>query len=151
MTGHALTITRTFKGVSPARVYTAWTDPDLIAQWYGPEGASCTIHEMSVMSGGAYRMTMVTPGGETHHLRGKFLELAPPRKVVLTWQWADAQTPDSMGGGETRVTVTFREVGPDTEMIMIHDKFTNEVQVTNHNMGWSSSFNKLATCVSAQA
>ena len=151
MKNHVLSITRTFKNVPPERVYMAWTDPDLVAQWYGPEGFTNTIHEMSVNVGGSYRITMQSPDGNKHSLRGRFIELNPPKKIVLTWQWENPETSGNVGTQETRVTVTFKKNGTGTEMRMVHDKFANDEQVSNHSMGWSSSFNKLDRTVSRNA
>ncbi len=148
MTGNAITITKVFKGVTPVRLYTAWTDPGLIAQWFGPEGFVNTVHAMDVRVGGSYRLTMLSPDGSSHPLRGTFLELVPREKICLTWQWENPETPESVGHQETRVTVTFKDIGGDTEMTMIHDQFNNEEQAANHNSGWTSSFNKLETVVS---
>jgi uncharacterized protein YndB with AHSA1/START domain len=144
MSEHVLKITREFAGVSPMQLYTAWTDPDLVAQWYGPESFSNSIHEFDARVGGRYWLTMHEPSGVKHPLRGVFRELEPGKKIVLTWQWEDEDTPDTMGHGETLVTVTFRSTPKGTEMIMLHEKFTSAEQVVSHNAGWSSSFNKLA-------
>ena len=38
MDNNRLVITKHFPNVAPGKVYAAWTDPAIIAQWYGPEG-----------------------------------------------------------------------------------------------------------------
>lgn len=145
MSEHVLKIVREFAGVSPMQLYTAWTDPDLVAQWYGPEGFSNSIHEFDARVGGRYRLTMHEPSGVKHPLGGTFQELVPGKRVVLTWQWEDEDTPATMGRADTLVTVTFAPTNKGAEMTMVHEKFTSAEQVESHNAGWSSSFNKLAT------
>ena len=54
--------TRVF-AASRALVFTLWTDPRHIAQWWGPNGFTTTIHEMDVRSGGVWRFVMHGPDG----------------------------------------------------------------------------------------
>lgn len=49
-----------------ALVYRAWTDPKLIAQWWGPHGFTNTVHEMDVRPGGMFRLTMHGPDGRDY-------------------------------------------------------------------------------------
>ena len=47
-------------------VWTAWTEPKHIAQWWGPNGFTNTIHAMDVKPGGVWRFIMHGPDG-THY------------------------------------------------------------------------------------
>jgi len=134
-----LIITKVFNA-SPEEVFAAWTDPVQLAQWYGPEGFTNTIHEFDLREGGTYRLTMHGPKGEDHPLRGTFRAIEKPKRLVMTWQW---EGEGGMGGGETVVTVELRAIGQKTEMTMTHAGFADEKEKTMHNQGWSSSFNKL--------
>ena len=134
----ALVITRTFDA-KPEDVFRTWTDPKLVAGWYGPEGFTNEIHEFDAREGGTYHLTMKGPNGEVHPLRGTFKTIKAPTKLVVTWQWQNGDT----WGAETFVTVEFKPVGDKTEMTMTHSGFADEKQKEMHNQGWSSSFNKL--------
>ena len=46
-----------------ALVFTPWTDPRHIVQWWGPNGFTTTIHEMDVRPGGVWRFVMHGPDG----------------------------------------------------------------------------------------
>jgi len=137
-----LVIKRTFDA-SPEDVFDAWIDPKQVAVWYGPEGFTNDIHEMSVEEGGTYHLTMNGPKGEKHPLRGIFKKLDRPNKLVMTWQWI---TPDGEGP-ETTVTVDFKDIGGKTEMTLTHTDLPSEESKEMHNQGFSSSFNKLAKLV----
>lgn len=149
MDNNRLVITKHFPNVAPGKVYAAWTDPAIIAQWYGPEGFSNTIHEMDVRPGGKYRLTMTSPDGGKSPLRGSFRELKKPEKIVFTWQWEGDGTPDNMGSQETVVTVIIRAAGKGSEMTMTHEGFATAEQAANHNMGWTSSFSKIEKVLAA--
>jgi uncharacterized protein YndB with AHSA1/START domain len=59
-------------------VYTVWTDPKLIPEWWG-EGT--VVEEMDVRPGGTYRFQ--TPYGV---VEGEFREVTPPARLVQTFQ-----------------------------------------------------------------
>ena len=46
-----LRITRTID-TPRARIWNAWTDPEQVAKWWGPNGFTNTVHEMNVRPGG---------------------------------------------------------------------------------------------------
>lgn len=128
------------------KVWQAWTDPHRIVAWYGPEGMTTEIHAMDVRVGGKYSLTMTSPKS-SHPLKGTFLELDAPHKLVMTWQWQTGGKGDVMGA-ETTVTVELKEVDGKTEMTLTHI-LPNEESKESHNQGWSSSFNKLSAELSS--
>lgn len=44
-----------------ALVFTLWTDPHHVEQWWGPNGFTTTIHEMDVRPGGVWRFPLLSP------------------------------------------------------------------------------------------
>ena len=81
-----LVIERVFKA-PPDKVFAAWTDPAILVKWFGPEGFSVPEHSLDVREGGAWRTVMVSPKGEPHTASGVYREIAPPRRLVMTWAW----------------------------------------------------------------
>src|SRR5579863_6976594 len=76
-----LVFTRHF--VAPRElVFEAWTNPQHVAQWWGPVGFTTTIHEMDVRPGGEWRLTMRGPDGTDYKNRIVFLEVAKPERLV---------------------------------------------------------------------
>jgi uncharacterized protein YndB with AHSA1/START domain len=61
-----------------AHVFSVWTDPDLIPEWWG-EGT--VVEEMDVRPGGAYRFRTALGAVE-----GEFREVEPPERLVQTFQ-----------------------------------------------------------------
>jgi uncharacterized protein YndB with AHSA1/START domain len=64
-------------------VWMAWTQPEAIAQWWGPEGFSNTIHSMNLEPGGEWRLTMHGPDGKNYANRSEFMEIEPLQKIVF--------------------------------------------------------------------
>jgi uncharacterized protein YndB with AHSA1/START domain len=83
-----------------AHVFSVWTDPELIPEWWGDE---TVVEEMDVRPGGTYRFR--TPFGE---ITGEFHEVVPPERLVQTFQ-NHLQTLEFEDLGErTKLTQTMR-------------------------------------------
>ena len=83
-----------------AHVYSVWTDPQLIPEWWGD---GTVVEEMDVRPGGSYRF-------RTQHgvVEGEFREVEPPERLVQTFQ-NHLQTLEFEDLGEqTRLTQTMR-------------------------------------------
>ena len=63
-------------------VWEAFTNPGHIAQWWGPEGFTNTIHKMDVRPGGEWKLTMHGPDGRDYDNASIFLEIVPMKKIV---------------------------------------------------------------------
>ncbi len=135
-----LTLRRTFQAPRE-KVFHAWTDPETLKKWWGPEGYETPEAEVDLRVGGRYRLGMrKLPDGEVFYLSGAFREISPPERLVYTWSWEQA----SMDVGETLVTIEFRVAGQSTEVVLKHELFPNEEARENHNQGWNGCLDKLA-------
>jgi uncharacterized protein YndB with AHSA1/START domain len=76
-----------------------WTDPNHVAQWWGPKGFTNTIHEMDVRPGGVWRFVMHGPDGVDYQNKIVFIEVVKPERLVY----------DHVSGPKFHVTVTFTE------------------------------------------
>ncbi|MEM8811980.1 MAG: SRPBCC domain-containing protein [Pseudomonadota bacterium] len=135
---HRLEIQRRLKA-RPEAVYDAWTRPDILARWWGPEGARIGDHSFDVTEGGSWRTVMVTSEGNEHTAVGTYRELTRPDRIVTTWAWEDGGIP----GEESLVTVTFEAVGSETLMTLVHENFASKDSVEPHRMGWTSALSCL--------
>jgi len=141
----ALTITRRF-AASPGEVYAAWTDPARVGRWIGPRGISAEAKLLDPCVGGAYEIAMRMPSGEIKTVRGIYREVRPGERLAFTWAW-DAE--GGKPGHETLVTLTFRALGNETEMVLRHERFADEKSRDSHNGGWGGSFDKLVEFLAA--
>lgn len=60
----------------------AWADPKHVALWWGPNGFTNTISEMSVKPGGTWRFVMHGPDGTDDPNKIVFLEVVKPERLV---------------------------------------------------------------------
>src|ERR1700722_3962453 len=69
-----LKITRVFDAPREV-VFKAWTDPKLLAQWWGPKGFTNPVCELDARPGGAIRVHMRGPDGTVYPMGGMFHEI----------------------------------------------------------------------------
>jgi uncharacterized protein YndB with AHSA1/START domain len=131
----SLTLKRRFNA-PPAKVFAAWTDPQTIARWFGPEGITSVRAETDLRVGGRYRIVMVVPGDE-HDVSGVYREVVPNEKLVFTWAWKT--TPER----ESLVTVLIKPDGAGTLLILTHEQFFDEDARDRHQHGWTGALDKL--------
>jgi uncharacterized protein YndB with AHSA1/START domain len=95
------------------RVYAAYTDPELIPQWYGPRGTTTVVDKMDVRVGGAWRFVMPSPDGSETAFRGTYREVTPPERIVQTFEW------EGMPGHVAVETATFEDLGDRTKVTTV--------------------------------
>jgi uncharacterized protein YndB with AHSA1/START domain len=132
----SLTIIRRIKA-PPARVYAAWTRPELMARWWGPDGGPVLSTEADPRVGGRFRVVFQTLDGETHDCRGEYQEVEAERKLVFTWEWVTLPERRSL------VTIRFRPIEEGTELYFTHARFFDEAARDGHQTGWTGAFEKL--------
>jgi len=67
-----------------AQVYRAWTDPDLLKQWFAPKPWTVPRAELDVRPGGGNLIVMRGPDGQDMPNRGVYLEVVPNERIVFT-------------------------------------------------------------------
>jgi uncharacterized protein YndB with AHSA1/START domain len=85
------------------RVWRAFTEPELLAQWWG-RGNKLVIERLEVERGGHWRFVEHSAQG-VHGFEGRFREVTPPERMVQTFEW------DGMPGYVVVETVTLEDLG----------------------------------------
>jgi uncharacterized protein YndB with AHSA1/START domain len=143
-------------------VYRAWTKPDLIRKWWGPEGFSAPSINVDLRVGGKYVFAMHGPKGSEWdrdmYSAGIYKEIVPNAKLVVTDYFSDKNgemlEPADVGQDPdfpkvSTVTVLFEEAEEGkTKLSIIYPKPEKKEQVeamTKSGMieGWNSSLDKL--------
>ena len=141
-----LVITRVFDAPRPL-VFKAWTEPERLVRWWGPEGFTLPSCEMDLRPGGAFRFLMRSPEGNDHRLQGVYREIAEPERLVFTSAWVDA---DGKPGHETLVTVTFAEHGAKTTLTLHQAVFESVESRDGHEAGWTECLDRLAALLAGR-
>jgi len=121
----------------PEKVYAAWTDPEKIVKWFGPDSGPVTHAEADVRVGGHYAVTFHTEDGEEHNVGGIYREVVPNEKLAFTWAWR------TMPERESFVTVLIKPDGAGSILTLIHEQFFDEPARDRHRQGWGGTLDKL--------
>ncbi len=133
--GFILEMRRTFQAARP-RVFEAFTNPEALSRWWGPEGCTAPRIDMDLRPGGAFEIDMHQASGNIAYLSGVYDEFSPHDRLAFTWAWGQG----AEKGPATHVTLEFHDVAEGTEIILTHKGFATEEGRDQHGDGWSSSF-----------
>jgi len=143
----SITLTRLIKAPR-ALVWKAWTDKEMLRQWWGPEMFTNPVVQGDVKVGGSMHITMHgpkdTPFDRDFPMTKRYVEIVPNSRLVFE--------NNAIGdGGEILIqgltTVTFSDEAGGTRMVMqTNAKAMTEMAVAmigGMDQGWSGSFDKL--------
>ena len=92
-------------------VFAAWTDPEHLPQWRGPNGFTTTTMSFDLRPGGIWRFVMHGPDGRDYQNRITFDEVVPPGRIVYCHDGGEDVEPVQF-----RQTVVFEDLGDRTRM-----------------------------------
>jgi len=92
-------------------VFAAFSNPEHLAHWWGPDGFTITTHAFDFRPGGVWRFVMHGPDGRDYRNRVTFEEIVPPERIVYRHGGGDDVEPVRF-----RTTVGFATVGAKTRV-----------------------------------
>jgi uncharacterized protein YndB with AHSA1/START domain len=120
-----------------ARVFDAWTKPDLMARWFFPDAQWSAIVQCDLRVGGHYELNMRDVEGRTHKQFGEYREISPVSRLVFTWSCLELSVIDSV------VTVELQDSGDLTELTLTHVLPPDPKIRREHEEGWTGCLGNL--------
>jgi uncharacterized protein YndB with AHSA1/START domain len=132
-------ITADFPTCSPEELFSYFTKPDLLRQWWVPES------EIDARPNGTYNM--IWPK-QNWHLRGHYSVFQPGKALAFTWQWDHHPI-------ERMVEISFNPLAsPGTHLTITHNSYTESVEDSEerkgHIEGWLYLITRLQEIVEPQ-
>jgi uncharacterized protein YndB with AHSA1/START domain len=93
-------------------VFSAFTDPNHLAQWWGPNGFKTTTLSFDMRPGGVWRFVMHGPDGRDYQNRITYEEVTPPERIVYRHGGGDDVEPVQF-----RQIITFEDLGGRTRIV----------------------------------
>lgn len=121
-------------------VWEAWTQPEHIAQWWGPKGMKVNVIEHNFKIGGKWKYTMSMPDGSEFVSDGVYSEIVAFEKIVTSANFR----PMTEG---VEIRALFEKKGDKTNFIfsVIHptEAYCRQQEKMGFYNGWGSAFNRL--------
>lgn len=139
----SVTITRVIEAPRD-KVFKAWIDPRLLAQWWGPRHFDNPRCEIDARPGGRIHIDMRGPDGTIYPMTGTMRDVKAPERLVFT---AVAEDRDGNPHLESHTEVTFEDLGGKTRVTIVAKAkgFTAAAPQMLGGMeaGWTQSIEKL--------
>ena len=128
-------------------VFKAFTDPEHLAQFWGPKGFATSRCGVDLQVGGEFRIDMRGPDGVSYPCTGIYRDITPPERIVYA---GTASDDNPCGAGlppRSVVTMTFAVVDGNTK-ITIHTRLPSaaarEAAIKGgFKVGWNDSLDRL--------
>jgi uncharacterized protein YndB with AHSA1/START domain len=145
-----LEMTRVIRA-SRARVYEAWTRPEVLKEWFGSKHMVVPEARVDVRDGGEYLIECFgepcdakpeeVGKNKLSVLRGHYRKVVP--NELLQFTWSQDRDPSEV----SLVTISLRDVEGGTEIKLRHEQFATEASRDSHQHGWSDLLPQLAKVV----
>jgi uncharacterized protein YndB with AHSA1/START domain len=145
-----LTLTRLFDAPRE-RVWKAWTDPKMLAQWWVPKGMTVARCELDVRHGGAL-LIHLRGWGRVNPVKGVFREVVEGQRLVFT---NDGYESEQAAEPVTRsvTTVVLKDAGKKTELTLHTGVLWTTPEAAQYLGGmeatWTNELEQLATVLGA--
>ena len=127
--------------VAPERVFAAFSDVRLIAQWLSPSpDIELSILQFDFRVGGTYRFAYPLPEGAPVIVNGAYRTILPPSLIVFSWV---IEPPDEHAGIESEVTVTITRDGDGSQLHIRHARLNRADAIARHAEGWCGAMDQL--------
>lgn len=135
-----LSINRTIQS-TPDKIFRAWTEADLLKQWFCPKPWFVSEATLDVRAGGGNYITMQGPDGERFDSAGVYLEIVPNQLLVMTDAysagWVPAEKPFMTG------IVRLKDLGDGrTDYTAIARHWSAEDKAQHEQMGFHEGWGK---------
>ena len=121
-------------------VWEAWTNPEHIANWWGPKGMQTRVLEHEFKVGGTWKYAMAMPDGKDFISEGQYSEIVAMKKIATS---ADFK-PMTQG---VELQILLEEDGDKTKFTfkVIHPTEAYKIQQEKMGIynGWGSTFDRL--------
>jgi uncharacterized protein YndB with AHSA1/START domain len=124
---------------TPEVVFEFFVDPAKLTRWLAVEAT------LDPRPGGVCHQVHEDTDGQRYDMRGEFVEVVQPSRVVFTWGFVSGA---GVAPGSSIVEVTFTPDGEGTHVRLVHRDLPAPA-VGDHAGGWTTMLERLATAASS--
>jgi len=133
-------------------VFKAWTDPELLVNWYAPDGCTIEFKSINVMNGGTFHSCIHDPIHGDCWITGSYQEVIQDQKLVFSMSLSNesGELLEALDAGkdenwpaEILTTVTFTQFENKTQITLHQTVPEKEAKRTGAYQSWIKMFNRL--------
>lgn len=131
--------------VPPRLVWRAWTEPELVKQWFTPAPWKTVACEIDLRPGGKFRTVMRGPGGEENDSTGCFLAVEPEKLLVFTDALGPGYRPTGAGFMTASVSLLPTATGTLYTALAVHkdEAARKQHEEMGFHQGWGTALDQL--------
>lgn len=138
--------------LSPEQSFELWTDPEMLARWWGPRDEAGKPFQAGAVDwqareGTAWSIVMTAPDGRSFRQGGRIIEVDRPRRLRFSFRWEE----DGARGPSTEITVAFEPVCAGTRLTFTQTGFATAASRDGHVQGWAECLDRLAGTAESEA
>ena len=130
-----------FFAATPAKVFEAWTKPDIVVKWFGHKPNSLHSASIDLRPGGEWQFLLSKDDDKSVGFEGLYQDVLPGEKLVFSWahvvEHANGEREETP---RSRVEVTFTSKGQGTFVRLVHTAISNEDSRRGIGGGWEAAF-----------
>jgi uncharacterized protein YndB with AHSA1/START domain len=124
------------------KLFRAWTDPELLKQWFAPLPFTTPVAEVDLRPGGTNLIVMRSPDGQDMPNSGVYLEVVENERLVFTNAYTKAWEPADHPF--MTVILTFEDLGGKTKYTALVRHWTVADCETHEKMGFHKGWGQCA-------
>ena len=142
-------IVESYFAAVPTRVFQAWTDPNIVMQWFGRVPNSLHSATIDLHEGGAWQFLESRDEEKSVGFEGEYLAIEPNERLVFTWSQVIVHASGERESTPySQVEVIFTPKGHGTEVRLVHSAMHSEDMRRGFSGGWESAFKTMSALLS---
>jgi uncharacterized protein YndB with AHSA1/START domain len=139
------------------QAWQAWSEPEYVMQWWGPNGFTCPLAEMDFREGGTSLVCMRAPeefGGQDMYNTWSYKKILPTQRIEYILNFSDKDgnklDPATLGippgvSSDVRHVITFKAIGDTkTEIAVTEYGYTSDQAHDISKAGLEQCIDKMA-------
>ena len=134
---------------SPATVFHAWTDPNVVMKWFGRAPKSLHSAAIDLRQGGAWQFLESADDVKSIGFEGEYLVIESDERLVFTWsKFITQASGDREITPPSGVEVTFKANGKGTDVRLVHSAIHSKEVRKGFGGGWEFAFGTMTALLS---
>ena len=127
---------------SPQSLYSAWTEPEKLKQWWKPMGSQLEEVISELNEGGRIEYHFTSDNRNNLTVKGRYMEVVPNEKLVYTWNWQ--MQDEALDDSEYKLTIVFKSAGSGSSIEVTQENNKDQEPLIPHKHGWDEALDHLA-------